>query len=109
MHKDWCGKPCSECKKSCSLDESIPCSPDCEFLGGDGSVTHPECQNCDAIQLYQVHICYDGVVYTRAVSPEKAREQISKVGVLQLFEKAEGCLDIDSAVEVREDIALSST
>lgn len=48
MHKNWCGKNCSECKNPCVLDQSIPCSPDCEFLGENGEMTHPECQKCDA-------------------------------------------------------------
>ena len=76
MHKEWCGKACSDCKNPCGLDEKIPCSPDCEFLGEDGSTTHPECQNCDALQLYRVPINYDGAVYVRATSPEDARERV---------------------------------
>ena len=59
MHKDWCGKPCSECTNHCRLDESIACSPDCEFLGENGEHKHPACQDCDALPLYRVPICYD--------------------------------------------------
>lgn len=40
-HKDWCGKRCAECLHSCSLDESIPCSPDCSNLGLDGNPIDP--------------------------------------------------------------------
>ena len=48
MHKDWCGKPCTDCAHPCSLDESIPCSPDCEYLGPNGERNHRECKTCDA-------------------------------------------------------------
>lgn len=30
----WCGKSCGECA-GCRLDESMPCSPDCENLSGN--------------------------------------------------------------------------
>ena len=53
MHKDWCGKSCADCKNPCKLDESIPCSPDCTFLGEDGFPTDIEkCRafGCDAIE-----------------------------------------------------------
>lgn len=56
MHKDWCGKPCSDCTNPCRLDESIACSPDCEFLGENGEHNHPECQECDALPLYRILI-----------------------------------------------------
>lgn len=46
MHSLWCGKECEICKTSCVLDESIPCSPDCEFLGKDGETDHIECKTC---------------------------------------------------------------
>jgi len=36
MHKLWCGNSCADCENPCALDESIPCSPDCENLGEDG-------------------------------------------------------------------------
>ena len=50
-HQDWCGKPCAECEDTCSLDESIPCSPDCTNLQLDGSCDSEECHaaGCDAI------------------------------------------------------------
>lgn len=49
-HKDWCNKPCSECTTSCRLDESMPCSPDCENLNPDGSRRIKKCKEagCDA-------------------------------------------------------------
>lgn len=34
-HEKWCGKVCLDCKTACSLDERIPCSPDCKNLEGD--------------------------------------------------------------------------
>ena len=49
MHKNWCGNPCSECENPCALDESIPCSPDCDCLGENGETTCDECEYCDAI------------------------------------------------------------
>ena len=48
MHKDWCGKPCADCKSPCELDESIPCSPDCVNLGLNGETNCDECMKCDA-------------------------------------------------------------
>lgn len=41
MIKEWCKKVCADCAHPCSLDERIPCSPDCEFLSLDGS----RCEN----------------------------------------------------------------
>lgn len=51
MHKDWCGMPCCHCPSPCSLDESMPCSPDCEFLGENGETDCEECKRCDAMLL----------------------------------------------------------
>ena len=59
MHKDWCGKPCSECQNPCELDKSIPCSPDCECLGANGERDCPECKQCDADlpeKEFQAHV-----------------------------------------------------
>lgn len=51
-HKDWCGKPCSDCKTSCSVDESFPCSPDCENLNDDETRKEENCKKsgCDAYE-----------------------------------------------------------
>ena len=49
MHTDWCGMPCCHCPSPCSLDESMPCSPDCEFLGENGETDCEECRRCDAM------------------------------------------------------------
>lgn len=57
-HKDWCGKPCAECENPCKLDESIPCSPDCGYLGSNGEL-HLGCVGCDAAFDEEI----DGVVY----------------------------------------------
>ena len=102
MHKEWCGKACSDCKNPCGLDEKIPCSPDCEFLGEDGSTTHPECQNCDALQLYRVSINYDGAVYVRATSPEDARERVCSMRSDEMYEKSDGTWAIGEAEETEE-------
>jgi len=50
-HRDWCGKPCADCANPCKLDESIPCSPDCENLFLDGEYDPVKCNEarCDAI------------------------------------------------------------
>lgn len=72
MHKEWCGNPCSDCKTPCKLDESISCSPDCEFLGKNGEHLHLECQNCDALPSYEVPSEHGGIVYVRASSFEEA-------------------------------------
>jgi len=51
-HKNWCGKSCSDCKMSCRLDESIPCSPNCENLNKDGTRKEVKCKElgCDAYE-----------------------------------------------------------
>lgn len=51
-HKGWCGSPCCDCKTSCSVDESIPCSPDCENLNQDGTRNEKNCKKsgCDAYE-----------------------------------------------------------
>ena len=97
MHKEWCKKSCSECKNPCALDEIIPCSPDCEFLSEDGTASHPECQNCDALTLYRVPINYDGAVYIRAMSPEDARSRVCSMESLDMFRKSDGAWSIDEA------------
>lgn len=54
-HKEWCGKPCCDCSKPCSLDESIPCSPDCNALNPDGTRDINVCleNGCDAVELHK--------------------------------------------------------
>lgn len=42
MHKEWCGRVCSDCS-GCRLDERIPCSPDCENLTEDGKIKLKQC------------------------------------------------------------------
>ena len=99
MHKFWCGKACSECETPCKLDESIPCSPDCEFLNEDGSATASECQHCDALPLYRVPISYDGAVYIRASSAEDARERVCGMRVDEMYTASDGSWAIDEAEE----------
>lgn len=49
-HPKWCGKPCSKCAHPCALDESIPCSPDCEELDPiTGEPAGEACRKCDAL------------------------------------------------------------
>lgn len=51
-HINWCGERCADCTKICGLDESMPCSPDCENLSPDGIPNTVECQKCDAFELF---------------------------------------------------------
>ena len=95
MHKEWCGKSCADCEAPCCLDEQIACSPDCEFLGPDGEHEHPECQNCDALPLYRVPICYDGALYIRADSAEEARNIACCMSTSAMYSKADGTWDVD--------------
>jgi len=55
MHRLWCGRPCADCENPCKLDESIPCSPDCELLGKNGEWTHIECKKCDAYKVSEIN------------------------------------------------------
>jgi len=50
-HQDWCGAPCADCNDPCALDESMACSPDCEYLMKDGTRDTAKCAECgcDAI------------------------------------------------------------
>jgi hypothetical protein len=51
-HNNWCGKPCGECENPCALDESMPCSPDCEVLNKDGTRNTKICieNKCDVFK-----------------------------------------------------------
>lgn len=53
-HQEWCKKPCSDCQSPCSLDQSIPCSPDCPHLNADGTVYMSGCidARCSNIANY---------------------------------------------------------
>ena len=44
-------RACCDCQHPCRLDESIPCSPDCENLTDDGIVLLAQCiaDGCDAV------------------------------------------------------------
>lgn len=50
--KEHCGGKCSTCLRTCSIDQAIPCSPDCENLTTDGKIKVEECLNsgCDEIK-----------------------------------------------------------
>jgi len=48
MHRLWCGDKCCDCEKPCSLDESLPCNPDCPELGLNGERDSEACKTCDA-------------------------------------------------------------
>ena len=97
MHKNWCGKSCSDCETSCALDESIPCSPDCEFLGENGETTCDACQECDSLRLFRVPICYDGFVFIRAENEEDARNRVCDMTVDKMYEKSDGTWDVGYA------------
>ncbi len=94
MHRDWCGKSCCECEHPCKLDEEIPCSPDCDFLGENGETTHEACRSCDALKTFRVDINYDGAVYIRAASAEDARELVCAMTVDEMYEHSDGVWDI---------------
>jgi len=51
-HIKWCGNPCAECNDPCALDQSMPCSPDCENLTSEGLRDTEKCTQagCDAIE-----------------------------------------------------------
>ena len=64
MHQDWCGRPCDACDTSCVLDESIPCSPNCELLNENGDMAdYLKCleRSCDVIQLRELFLAKDEV------------------------------------------------
>lgn len=103
MHKDWCGKPCAECKTPCVLDESISCSPDCEHLGYNGEPNCVECQECDALPLFRIPICYDGSILVRAVDKDTARDLVCNMSTDILCSKSEGTWDIEEAVIEQDD------
>ncbi|MDR0286653.1 MAG: hypothetical protein LBI03_02945 [Clostridiales bacterium] len=59
MYKDWCGKPCGKCQTSCAVDESIPCSPDCELLDEDGTIKdYKKCleNGCDTLLFEELYL-----------------------------------------------------
>lgn len=72
MHKDWCGKPCCDCTNPCKLDEILPCSPDCEFLGKYGEHTSIECQKCDALNTFSVRFICKGYINIKAATEDEA-------------------------------------
>lgn len=88
MHKDWCGKPCCDCKNPCKLDESISCSPDCECLGRNGEHLHPECQDCDALPEYIVPFEVKGSIRIRAASYKEAVDIVFDMNVEDVVDKA---------------------
>lgn len=47
-HPEWCGEECSSCTKSCKLDESIPCSPNCCNFDKNGEPQPELCKDCDS-------------------------------------------------------------
>ena len=59
MHKEWCGQACDGCVKPCWVDESMPCSPDCENLGLDGLPIDIEAclrDGCDAYESIEAYL-----------------------------------------------------
>lgn len=49
--KGYCGKECSQCS-GCNLNETIPCSPDCENLTEDGKILIKGClkDKCEEVK-----------------------------------------------------------
>lgn len=49
--KGYCGKKCRDCN-GCYLDETIPCSPDCENLTEDGKIHIRACldSGCEEVK-----------------------------------------------------------
>ena len=92
MHKKWCGKDCSECQTSCALDESMPCSPDCEFLGKDGDVVdYHNClkSGCDAktVDLIIQAISKEVDIFRREIKNMDGAEVYDKAYEINLVEE----------------------
>lgn len=85
-HNDWCGKPCAVCEHPCKLDESMPCSPDCDNLGPNGEL-RLDCVGCAA--AYDLEI--DGVVYilTGFFNSPETNDDCWIMGVYKTHLKAE--------------------
>ena len=83
-HKDWCGSSCADCANPCTLDQSIPCSPDCELLRADGSRNVRDCTavGCDAL-ISRIAIISSGFVRDAQVFQ----------GPLQALEESEDAVD----------------
>ena len=106
MHKDWCGNPCCDCRSPCALDESIPCSPDCECLGENGETDCEDCRNCDACSQereFQVHISYDGIIVVNAEDEKAARYFVSKMTCDEMYQHSDGTWDIGDIDETDGD------
>lgn len=51
LDRKWCNNgECAECISRCSLDERIPCSPDCNNVTPEGKILISKCMEsgCDA-------------------------------------------------------------
>jgi hypothetical protein len=85
MHEKWCGEPCGKCKKNCTLDESIPCSPDCKMLDYNGNPKNlRNCleSDCDAI------ICVEKIQDAVAEDLKAYREKIIDMSSSEVYAKA---------------------
>lgn len=85
MHKEWCENCCSECKTRCVLDESIPCSPDCDLLNEDGiPINLYECleSGCDAI------ICIDKIQDGIAAELEAYKKRMTSMNSVEVYGKS---------------------
>ena len=73
-HKEWCGKPCADCLDPCRLDESMPCSPNCELLGADGEPNIRQCiiSGCDAIieEVNNMNVDHNAHAFLHKLLPE---------------------------------------
>ena len=72
-------------------------------LEKNGEHTSPECQDCDALPLYRVPICYGGAVYVRASSEKEAREFVCDMTTDKMYGKSDGTWDIDEAEQVEDE------
>jgi len=92
-HRDWCGKNCSECASPCELDESIPCSPACAWLGEDGVPIDPkECKasGCDAYDWDKYEgMSKESLLYERLARHCGHRVAIVKYGI------GDGCYTLE--------------
>jgi hypothetical protein len=80
-HSQWCGKKCSECETSCSVDEDMGCSPDCEAI-------NPK------TNLHDIEICINCGADLKEITQEEAEQIIETREPLGQFFKIENDLYI---------------
>ena len=95
-HRDWCGLPCADCLNPCSLDQSIPCSPDCELLLSDGSRDTQKCKaaGCDVI-ITRIAVIDSSFVRDTQIFLGSFKDLEESENILNIWEK-HGYADIDA-------------